>query len=381
MALFLSLCFVFFALFNSAANASRAHKLPQRQHYGGLLPNGDFGQPPHPSSLSKTVIKPGKGSLPKWEIRGLVEYIAPGHQPGGFVFNAPAGTHAVRLGNDASISQNVAVKKGSYYSLTFSTTRTCAQDEVLGVSAGDGQTGNLSIQTIYSSTGGDTYAFAFVAKSNVAAVTFHNPGVQEDPACGPLLMAVAIKEMPSNPRYDGGSIVKNGEFEIGPCMINNRSLNGILIPPKQQDQISPLPGWIVESIKPVRYISAAASNNFSIPNKRAAIELVAGRESAIAQVIRTHANKQYTLSFTFGDAKNGCHGSMMVEAFAAKETLKVPYESKGNGESKTASFKFTAISDRTRITFYSAFYHIKASHDVGHMCGPVLDSVKVFPAS
>jgi hypothetical protein len=25
-----------------------------------------------------------------------------------------------------------------------------------------------------------------------------------------------------------------------------------------------------------------------------------------------------------GDAKNACHGSMTVEAFAAKETLKVP---------------------------------------------------------
>ena len=25
-------------------------------------------------------------------------------------------------------------------------------------------------------------------------MTFHNPGVQEDPACGPLLDAVAIKE-------------------------------------------------------------------------------------------------------------------------------------------------------------------------------------------
>ncbi|KAM7255581.1 hypothetical protein ACFE04_008479 [Oxalis oulophora] len=40
-----------------------------------------------------------------------------------------------------------------------------------------------------------TYAFGFRATSNVTKVTFHNPGVQEDPACGPLLDAVALKEL------------------------------------------------------------------------------------------------------------------------------------------------------------------------------------------
>ncbi|GJU01791.1 hypothetical protein Tco_1112129 [Tanacetum coccineum] len=37
----------------------------------------------------------------------------------------------------------------------------------------------------------------------------------------------------------------------------------------------------------------------------------------------------YTLTFAIGDAKNGCHGDMMVEAFAAKETLKAPFKSEG----------------------------------------------------
>jgi hypothetical protein len=69
---------------------------------------------------------------------------------------------------------------------------------------------------------------------------------------------------------------------------------------------------------------------------------------------------------------------MMVEAFAAKETVKAPYVSQGKGGSKTASLRFQAISDRTRITFYSSYYHNKM-HDYGHMCGPVLDDVRVFP--
>ncbi|KAJ0021001.1 hypothetical protein Pint_32354 [Pistacia integerrima] len=83
-----------------------------------LLPNGDFEQGPKKSNLNKTVII-GKYSLPKWEIEGLVEYISGGPQPGGFYFAVPRGVHAVRLGNEASISQSVNVKAGVIYTLTF----------------------------------------------------------------------------------------------------------------------------------------------------------------------------------------------------------------------------------------------------------------------
>lgn len=175
---------------------------------------------------------------------------------------------------------------------------------------------------------------------------------------------------------NAGDLVKNGGFENGPHMFKNFS-TGVLLLPKNQDPISPLPGWIIESLKPVKYID---SNHFSVPSGLAAIELVGGRESAIAQVIRTVPNRFYSLSFTIGDAKNGCHGSMTVEAFAAKETLKVPYVSRGKGGFKNGSLKFQAVSARTRLTFYSAFYHTKL-HDYGHLCGPVLDNVRVVPVN
>lgn len=171
-----------------------------------------------------------------------------------------------------------------------------------------------------------------------------------------------------------GNLVKNGNFEIGPHVFRNFS-TGVLLLPKIQDVVSPLPAWIIESLKPVKYID---SKHFSVPSRFAAIELVGGRESAIAQIIRTWPNKFYNLTFTIGDAKNACHGSMVVEAFAATQTLKVPFESTGKGGFKTASFRFQATSNRTRITFYSANYHTKL-HDYGHLCGPVLDNVKVFP--
>ncbi|KAF6140730.1 hypothetical protein GIB67_035157 [Kingdonia uniflora] len=348
-----------------------AHVSVAPQLLDALLPNGNFEEGPKPSNLNKTVIK-GKYSLPKWEINGLVEYIHGGPQPGGMFFAVAHGVHAVRLGNEASISQTIAVKPGSLYSLTFGASRTCAQDEVLRVSV-PSQSGDLPLQTLYSSNGGDIYAWGFRATTKVAKVTFHNPGVQEDPACGPLIDSVAIKEL-LPPMPTRANLVKNGDFEEGPHLLKNAT-NGVLLPPKQEDLTSPLPGWIVESLKAVKYID---SKHFNVPFGLAAVELVAGRESALAQVLRTIPNKTYKLTFSIGDARNGCHGSMMVEAFAGKETLKVPFTSVGKGEYKTDSLKFKAVGNMTRITFYSAFYH--TSYDnFGILCGPILDRVTVTP--
>lgn len=147
----------------------------------------------------------GRYSLPKWEIKGIVEYISGGPQPGGFYFAVPRGVHAARLGNEASISQYVnRLKVGGAYCVTFGATRTCAQDEVLRVSV-PGLSSNLPIQTLYDMEGGDTYAWCFKPKSNIVKLTFHNPGIQEDPTCGPLLDSIAIKEMPPM-RHPKGNI-------------------------------------------------------------------------------------------------------------------------------------------------------------------------------
>ncbi|KAL3832959.1 hypothetical protein ACJIZ3_007695 [Penstemon smallii] len=345
--------------------------LAQSAPFEGLLPNGNFEEAPKPTDITKTVLK-GKNSLPKWEITGLVEYISGGPQPGGMYFAVAHGVHAVRLGNEASISQTITVKKGSFYALTFGASRTCAQDEVLRVSVAP-QTGDLPLQTLYSSNGGDTYAWGFRASFDSVKVVFHNPGKQEDPACGPLLDAVAIKQLVP-PTLTKVNLVKNNGFEEGPYLLHNSS-HGVLLPPKQQDLTSPLPGWIVESLKAVKFIDSA---HFNVPHGKAAVELVAGRESAIAQVIRTIKNKVYTLTFVVGDAKNGCHGSMMVEAFASNSTMKAPFKSEGKGAFKSFSFTFTASSERTRLTFFSSFYHTRHD-DLGSLCGPVLDEVKVLP--
>ncbi|CAN4089914.1 unnamed protein product [Withania somnifera] len=297
-------CLSFLLIFSSYISFASAVTVP---YFDDLLENGDFEEGPKPSELKKTVII-GKYSLSEWEISGTVEWVSGGPQPGGSYFPIPRGAHAIRLGNEASISQYVEVKPKTMYSLTFGATRTYAQDEVLTVSAG-GMSSDLSIQTLYSADGGETYAWAFKSTSKYVKVTFHNP---------------------------------------------------VLVLPLKQDKYSPIPGWMVQFVKPSKYID---SKHFSVPSGNAAVELIGGRETGIAQTVRTVPKRFYNLTFTIGDANNDCHGSMTVQA-------------SGKGWYKTASFVFQADKTRTIIAFYNPFYHTKI-YDFGHMCGPVIDDVSL----
>ncbi|KAL0312071.1 UNVERIFIED_CONTAM: hypothetical protein Sradi_5606400 [Sesamum radiatum] len=336
----------------------------------GLLDNGNFEQAPKSSELNGTIVlKPH--AVPKWQISGFVEYIKAGQKQGDMLLVVPEGYAAVRLGNEASIKQLLNVTKGMFYSLTFSAARTCAQEERVNVSVSPDY-GVLPIQTLYSSNGWDSYAWAFRASYDVAEILIHNPGVEEDPACGPLIDSVAIRAL-YPPKPTSQNLLKNGDFEEGAYIFPNTSW-GVLIPPNIEDDNSPLPAWMVESLKAVKYIDAA---HFSVPHGQRAIELVGGKESAIAQVARTIVGKTYQLTFAVGDASNSCEGSMIVEAFAGRDTVKVPYESKGKGGYKRAVLRFVATTTRTRIMFLSTYYHMR-SDDYASLCGPVVDDVKLL---
>ncbi|KAF1871354.1 hypothetical protein Lal_00020147 [Lupinus albus] len=310
----------------------------------------------------------------------------------------PEGSYAVRLGNKASIKQKIKVVKGMYYSITFMVARTCAQDEKLNVSVAPDWV-VLPMQTLYSSNAWDAYAWSFQADYSEIYMVFHNPRVENDEACGPLIDSIALAALyppkPSNSSdqvfdffqflasqsilsiefmyisHCTGNVLKNGDFEEGPYVFPNTS-SGVLIPPNIVDMSdhSPIPGWIVESLKAVKYID---SNHFSVPQGKRAIELVAGKESAISQVARTIPNKTYVLSFAVGDARDSCEGSLIVEAFAGKDTIKVHYESKGKGGFKRVSFKFIATSTRTRVVFYSSLYTMRSDEYQSSFCGPVID--------
>ncbi|XP_022892906.1 uncharacterized protein LOC111407568 [Olea europaea var. sylvestris] len=336
----------------------------------GLLGNGNFEKAPKSSDMKGTVVLKSN-AIPEWEISGFVEYIKAGQKQGDMLLVVPEGYAAVRLGNEASIKQKLNVTPGMYYSLTFSAARTCAQDEKLNVSVAP-DSDVLPIQTVYNSEGWDLYAWAFRASYSVAVIILHNPGVEEDPACGPLIDSIAIRAL-YPPKATNKNLLKNADFEEGPYLLPNTSW-GVLIPPNIEDDNSPLPAWTVESLKAIKYID---SDHFSVPQGKRAIELVGGRESAIAQVARTIVGKTYELTFAIGDASNSCEGSMIVEAFAGSYTIKVPYESKGKGGYKRAVLRFKAVDIRTRVMFFSTYYHT-SSKDFASLCGPVVDDVKLL---
>ncbi|KAL4328363.1 hypothetical protein HN51_026814 [Arachis hypogaea] len=340
----------------------------------GLLPNGDFEQGPKPSQLKGSVVTAPNG-IPHWTTSGMVEYIKSGQKQGDMVLVVPQGSYAVRLGNEASIKQRVQVSKGMFYSITFSAARTCAQDEKLNVSVTPTNErrdwGVFPIQTMYGSNGWEALSCGFRADYPVLDIVIHNPGVEEDPACGPLIDSVALKLLTSTRTRD--NLLKNGNFEVGPYMFPNTPF-GVLIPPQIDDAHSPLPGWTVESLKAVKYID---SKHFTVPEGKRAIELVAGKESALAQTVVTFVSRVYDLTFAVGDANNACEGSMMVEAFAGKDTVKVPYNSKGKGGFVRGKLRFKAVTTRTTIRFLSTFYTMKNDHS-GSLCGPVIDDVRLL---
>lgn len=334
------------------------------------MDNGNFEQGPQPSDLNGTVIL-RSNAVPKWIISGFVEYIRAGQKQGDMLLVVPEGYAALRLGNEASVRQYLNLTKGSCYALTFSAARTCAQEESLNVSVAP-HYGILPIQTLYSSNGWDSYSWSFCALNNISEILLHNPGNDEDPACGPLIDSIAIRAL-YPPKATNQNLLKNGDFEEGPYIFPNTSW-GVLIPPNIEDVHSPLPAWMVESLKAVKYIDSA---HFSVPHGRRAVELVGGKESAIAQVARTVVGRIYQLFFAVGDASNYCEGSMVVEAFAGRDTVKVPYESRGKGGYKRAVLRFVATTNRTRIMFLSTFYHMQ-SNDYASLCGPVVDDVKLL---
>ncbi|KAF8011684.1 hypothetical protein BT93_J2077 [Corymbia citriodora subsp. variegata] len=341
----------------------------------GLLPNGNFESGPKPWQMNGTVVK-DRRAIPNWEISGYVEYIKSGQKQGDMLLVVPEGGFAVRLGNEAVIKQRLNLVKGSYYSVTFTMTRTCAQDEKLNVSVSPNKEaydwGILPVQTVYSSNGWDSYAWSFRAEDAQVDISFHNPGTTEDPACGPLIDSVALKVL-NLPKHTKYNVVKNGDFEEGPYIFPNSSW-GVLVPSHIEDDHSPLPGWIIESLKAVKYVD---SDHFAVPEGKRAVELVGGKESALSQVVTTIPGKTYFLTFAVGDAGDLCEGTLQVEASAGRDSVPVLYESKGKGGSVRGVLRFVAAEKRTRVRFLSTYYTMTSDHS-GSLCGPVVDDVKLI---
>ncbi|KAG8365620.1 hypothetical protein BUALT_Bualt18G0125100 [Buddleja alternifolia] len=353
--------FVFLLAFSSAAVIE-----------DGSLLNGDFETLPSGgfSSSSDAAISDGPASIPNWKTNGTVEVVESGQKQGGMILIVPQGARAVRLGNDAEISQGVKVQKGSLYSVTFSAARTCAQLESLNVSVPPASQ-SIDLQTLYSVQGWDSYAWAFQAEEEDAKVVFRNTGMEDDPTCGPIIDDIAIKKLfvPDKPKDNA---VVNGDFEEGPWMFRNESL-GVLLPTNLDEETSSLPGWIVESNRAVRYID---SYHYTVPGGKRAIELLSGKEGIISQMVQTKPNKPYRLTFSLGHASDACKQPLAVMAFAGDQAQNIHYTPNSNSTFQTADVNFTAKADRTRVAFYSVYYNTR-SDDMSSLCGPVVDDIRV----
>ncbi|XP_010540565.1 PREDICTED: uncharacterized protein LOC104814294 [Tarenaya hassleriana] len=345
----------------------------------GLVVNGDFETTPSTGFPDDDGVVDGPNGIPSWRSNGTVELVRSGQKQGGMILIVPQGRHAVRLGNDAEISQDLTVEKGSVYSVTFSAARTCAQLESLNVSvSGDADADavtasqNIDLQTLYSVEGWDPYAFAFEAQEEKVRLAFRNPGMEDDPTCGPIIDDIAVKKLftPDKPKENA---VINGDFEEGPWMFRNTTL-GVLLPTNLDEETSSLPGWTVESNRAVRFID---SDHFSVPQGKRAIELLSGKEGIISQMVETKPNQPYTLSFSLGHAGDKCKEPLAVMAFAGDQAQNVHYMAQSNSSFQRADLNFTSKADRTRIAFYSVYYNTRTD-DMSSLCGPVVDDVRVW---
>ncbi|XP_019431774.1 PREDICTED: uncharacterized protein LOC109338880 [Lupinus angustifolius] len=336
----------------------------------GLVENGDFEATPSKGFPSESITE-GPTEIPTWKSNGTVELVESGEKQGGMILIVPQGRHAVRVGNDAEISQEIHVDKGSIYSVTFCAARTCAQLESLNVSAASASQ-NIDLQTLYNVQGWNPYAVSFNAMEESIRLVFKNPGMEDDPTCGPIIDNIAIKKLftPDRPKDNA---VTNGDFEEGPWMFRNASL-GVLLPTNLDEETSSLPGWIVESNRAIRFID---SDHYAVPQGKRAIELLSGKEGIISQMVETKADKLYSLTFSLGHADDKCKEPLAVMAFAGDQAQNIHYTPNSNSTYQIANLNFTAKADRTRIAFYSVYYNTR-SDDMSSLCGPVVDDVRVW---
>ncbi|XP_072973289.1 BIIDXI-like protein At5g11420 [Typha angustifolia] len=339
----------------------------------GLLNNGDFETAPA-GGFASAAVGEAATSIPGWTINGTVELITSGQHQGAMILIVPQGEHAARLGNDAEIAQSVELERGSEYAVTFSAARTCAQLEALTVSMNDASQ-SVDLQTLYSIEGWDAYAWAFKAAAEEGRLAFKNPGMEDDPTCGPIIDNIAIKKLFTPDRPEDNQVA-NGDFEEGPWMFPNATL-GVLLPTNLDETTSSVPGWTVEDNRAVRYVDA---DHFAVPQGKRAIELLSGKEGIISQMVETTPERQYNLTFMLGSAGDSCQSPMAVTAFAGDQTQNFHYSPTGNATHQLANLTFTAHAIRTRVAFYSVYYNTR-SVDRSSLCGPVIDDVRVGEVS
>ncbi|KAK7261893.1 hypothetical protein RIF29_28217 [Crotalaria pallida] len=346
----------------------------------GLLPNGDFEESPKAGHLLNGTVVIFDTAIPDWTISGIVEYISSPQKQFNDKLIELQGAHSIKLITGSSIKQKVELTKGLLYSITLSAAHTCGREDRVKLSLDPSSDENeLDMFFVSGDTSGDgweSFAQGFRANHTEGEIEISNFGKSDDddPDCGVLIDSVALKVI-NPPKRTRGNLLKNGNFEEGPYISPNTSW-GVDITPLGFDAHIPIPGWLIENINNVKYID---SDHFAIPEGKRAVELLAfGSNIALKQVVITEIGKDYELTFDVGDGKDACKGSMVVEVFAGKDSVQVPYQSEGKGGFIRGKLRFKAVSTRTNIRITSKQNLTKK--DDRTICGPVIDDVKLLPS-
>ncbi|CAA6675227.1 unnamed protein product [Spirodela intermedia] len=236
------------------------------------------------------------------------------------------GAFAVRLGNEASIRQKRRTS-GMYYAITFSAARTCAQEEKPERHGGSGLRAPHPSSSLSSTT----------------------PALRKTPPCGPLIDSIAIKEL--YPPALTTNLLKNGISRKAPT--SSPTTTTVLFPY----------GW-VESLKAVKYIDAA---HFSVPQGQRAVELVAGRGSALRRWSAPCLASSTPSASPSATPATPARGRWWEPRRRGYRQGPLPV--KGKGGFKKAVLRFTAAEHRTRVMFFSTFYHTR-SDDLSSLLRP-----------
>ncbi|XP_057494149.1 protein DUF642 L-GALACTONO-1,4-LACTONE-RESPONSIVE GENE 2-like [Actinidia eriantha] len=340
-----------------------------------ILQNPYFESPPTnitSNSSSALLLLTDANTIPGWSFSGTVRYVTSGHN-----ISLSGNGHAVQLGPSGKINQTFRAN-GNYmgYLLTFTlapSNEECFNNSIAVNVSAPGRSKVFSLERRYGKEMWQSHACYLGSWDDVREpinLEIQRASFDKDSnlTCDPIVDTFLITRI-SAPRVYSDSMLVNYGFEFGPAFLS-KSSEGILLDEELDAQTSPLQQWSV--IGTVKYID---SKHYSVPEGKAAVELVSGAPSGIRTIETLSKDSTYKLEFMVGDANDSCVGDFIVYAQVGTSIQNFTMRSNGTGSARKHSMTFKAESSLTPISFVS-FNESQTSDHV--FCGPVIDNVILF---